>query len=99
MNTYETEQVAKRAVEALKGLLCCPFIRLEDQGVDSVKEAEMKGWDGPGVKAFGEAINLGYQVLKEAGWNADSVREEARANIERAKKLAQYESLKKELGL
>lgn len=87
-----------RAIEALKGLLCNPHIHLGDQGY-TVRESEGKGWEGPSVKAWCRAVDLAEQVLAEVGIDPEAERKKAKEDLQRSQKLAQYEALKKELGL
>lgn len=51
------------AMQALKGLMDNPHINLEDKIYD-VRESEGRGWDGPSVKAWSDAIDKAKQALK-----------------------------------
>lgn len=63
-----------RLFKALVALMRNPSINLGDQIYD-VRESEGKGWDGPNVKAWSDAVAEAEAILKERGvpaWTAIS---------------------------
>lgn len=51
-------------LDILRALMTNPHIALADQ-IYEVREREGQGWDGPAVKAWGDAVTKATEILKQ----------------------------------